>query len=222
MHQLLRLTGLAALLLLGGIASAHDNDPKILDREEPYRGVGYRRAQLANPGAFGGGTGGGNANLGMFASDGVELMAWMPLSEFGNTPQGSDCWGYTSPSGREYALFTHFEGMAVVEITNPSNPQLVRNIVSISSQWHDVKVFQDKCYLVSEGGGGILIYDLANVDNGQVPQVGQVTSGGTTATHNVAIDEVSGYLYRAGGDSNGLRIYNLNQSLTNPPLVASW
>ncbi len=222
MHRLLRLAGVAALVCAGGLASAHDDDPKILDREEPYRGIGFRRAALASPGSLPTGQGGGTANLGIFDAVGVQLLAWMPLSEFGNPQSGSDCWGYTSPSGREYALFTHYDGMAVVEVTNPANPQLVRNIVSIGSLWHDVKVYQDKCYLVSEGGGGILVYDLANVDAGQVPQVGQVTSGGGTATHNVAIDEVSGFLYRTGGDSNGLRIYDLNQSLTNPPLVGSW
>ena len=36
--------------------------------------------------------------------------------------------------------------------------------------------------------------------------------GSTTATHNVAIDTTSGFLYRCGGGSEGLRIY----SLANP------
>ena len=33
-----------------------------------------------------------------------------------------------------------------------------------------------------------------------------MTGQGTNATHNIVIDEVSGFLYRAGGGSNGLRI----------------
>ena len=221
MNSALRLLGVTAALCCGNLLFAHDDDPKILDREDPYLGVGFRRAQLNTPGLQPTGVG-GPAALGSFAANGVQLLSWLPLSEFGSPDSGSDCWGYTSPSGREYALFTHYEGMAVVDVTNPFNAVVVDNKISISSLWHDVKVYQDKAYLVSEGGGGILIYDLANVDAGQVPQVGQVTTGGTSATHNVVINEESGFLYRTGGSDNGLRIYDLNQSLTNPPLVGSW
>ncbi|MFL2857873.1 MAG: choice-of-anchor B family protein [Planctomycetota bacterium] len=44
---------------------------------------------------------------------------------------------------------------------------------------------------------------------------------GSAATHNVAIDEVSGFLYRCGGGGAGLRIYSLaNPAL--PTFVGSW
>ena len=51
--------------------------------------------------------------------------------------------------------------------------------------------------------------------------VGTVTTGGTAATHNVAIDEDSGYLYRCGGSDNGLRIYDLSNP-ANPVFVGQW
>ena len=40
-----------------------------------------------------------------FPYNGVTLLAWLPLPEFG--PQynhANDCWGYISPAGREYAI----------------------------------------------------------------------------------------------------------------------
>jgi choice-of-anchor B domain-containing protein len=140
----------------------------------------------------------------------------------GSPSSGADCWGYTSPSGREYALMTHHLGTTVVEVTNPFDATIIAELSGPSSLWRDVKTYQDKAYAVSEGGSGIQIFDLSQVDSGSVTQVGSVTSGGTTATHNVAINTDSGYLYRTGGSDNGLRIYNLNASLTNPPLVATW
>jgi choice-of-anchor B domain-containing protein len=210
--------------VLGALASgtvlAHDDDPKILDRELAYRGPGFRRSLLDQPDSS---MGGGNQAVGGFDANGVTLLSWIPLSDMaGNPSSGADCWGYTSPSGREYALMAQREGLTVVEITAPSAPVIIAELPGPSSLWRDVKTFQDKAYSVSEGGSGIQIFDLAQIDSGNVTQVGSVTSGGTSSTHNVAINTDSGYLYRTGGDSNGLRIYNLNASLTNPPLVQTW
>jgi len=228
------LPALAVLCLPCGSLLAHDDDPKVLDRQAPYRGPAFRRASLAAPGgvalAHGAGLSAGLSGRGTqalggnpFAANGIELLSWLPLSEFGSPATGSDCWGYTSPSGREYALFCHSEGMSVVDVTNPFDAQLVDTVDGPGSLWRDVKVFQDKAYVVSEGGSGVQVVDLAQVDAGLVVHLGNITSGGSTATHNVVINEDSGFLYRTGGGSNlGLRVYDLNQSLTNPPLVASW
>ena len=73
---------------------------------------------------------------------------------------------------------------------------------------------------MSEGGQGIQVVSLANVDSGSVSLVNTVTTGGTTASHNVAIDEDSGFLYRCGGN-NGLRIYNLSNPAA-PAFVGQW
>ena len=134
----------------------------------------------------------------------------------------NDCWGYVSPSGREYALTCTFNGTVFVEITDPSSPVVVSSQPGNSTNTRDVKVYQDHAYVVGESGPGVQVFDLSNIDAGTVTYVGDITAGGTSATHNVAIDEVSGFLYRCRGGSNGLRIYDLNQSLTNPPFVGSW
>ena len=56
-----------------------------------------------------------------FPEEKVSLYGWLDLSTFG-AGSGNDCWGYTSPSGREYALMGLNNQVAFVEITNPSNP----------------------------------------------------------------------------------------------------
>ncbi len=207
-----RLGAIVVLASIGAsVALGHQDDPKLQDREAPVLAPAWRKA-TSPP-----------LTRGTFQSEGdIEMTSWLPLGEFqGNPSTGSDCWGYTSPSGREYALFTHESGTAVVEITDPSNAQIVGEIDGPNSLWRDIKVFGIRAYAVSEGGSGIQVINLANVDLGLVTLENTVTTGGSAATHNVVLNEESGYLYRAGGGS-GLRIYDLNASASNPPYIGSW
>ncbi len=160
-----------------------------------------------------------------FQSSGMHLLGWVPLQMLSaSAVSGNDCWGYTSPSGREYAIIGTSAGTAVVEVTLPTDPILVGHITGPTSLWRDVKVYGTFAYAVSEGGGGIQVSDLSDVDNGNVTLVNTISAGGTTDTHNVAINESSGYLYRVGGGSSviGLRIYDLNVNPASPVLVAQW
>ncbi|MEQ1895336.1 MAG: choice-of-anchor B family protein [Planctomycetota bacterium] len=153
-----------------------------------------------------------------FTASGVQLVGWKPLTEFaGNNVSGNDCWGYTAPSGREYALIGLSNGTGFVEVTDPGRPTIVAFQAGVGSLWRGVKTYSTFAYVVSEGGDGIQVFDLSAIDAGTVTLAATVTVGGTTtATHTVAIDEVSGFLYRAGGGSHGIRIY----SLANPALPA--
>ena len=143
------------------------------------------------------------------------------LASLGSS-SANDCWGYTSPSGREYALVCTFNGTVFVEVTDPDSPVIVDSYAGGTTSARDVKTFEDHAYVVGEGGPGIQVFDLSNIDAGTVVYVGDVTAGGASSTHNVAIDEVSGFLYRCRGNNNGLRIYDLNQSKSSPPFVGSW
>ena len=199
-----------ALLLLSGTTLAHEDDPKASHVPIPNTIGAYDETD-----------GPAQRNALGSISEGVVLRSAIPLSGLGNAISGSDCWGYVSPSGREYALVTVYDGMFVYEITDPGAPQEVGFIAGPNSDWHDVKVYQDHRYVVSEGGQGIQVVSLANVDSGSVSLVNTVTTGGTTATHNVAIDEDSGFLYRCGGGNNGLRIYDLSNP-ASPAYVGQW
>jgi len=156
-----------------------------------------------------------------FPRSGISLLGWLPLGDFGSQTSGADSWGYVSPSGREYAMIGMSDALSVIEITDPGQPTIIQTFAAVSSLWRDVKVYQDHAYYVSEGGDGIVILNLSQIDAGVVTLVGNVTTGGTSATHNVAIDEVSGYLYRIGGSSHGLRMYSLANK-SNPVHVGNW
>ncbi|MDG2150471.1 MAG: choice-of-anchor B family protein [Planctomycetota bacterium] len=232
------------------VALAHDDDPKILDKQPPYVGRGYRQALVAYPGHLPGGplgfgdstrthsrlqrdeNGSQLAVLGPetsfspgieFASDSVQLLSWLTLDELGvGTTSGNDCWGYVSPSGREYALIGTSHATVFVDVSQPDDAQVVAIEPGPVSLWRDIKTYQTYAYSVSEGGGGIQVFDLSQIDAGTVTHLGDFTSDGTTtATHNVVINEDSGFLYRSGGSGHGLRIYSLANP-ASPSFVNSW
>ena len=158
-----------------------------------------------------------------FPARGVQLVAWLPVGEFGSQQtSANDCWGYVSPSGREYAILGLSDGTAFVDLTAPSSPQILTTIAGPISVWRDMKTYQDHAYSVSEGGAGIQVFDLSAIDAGSVQLVNTVvSSGGTESTHNVAIDSTSARLYRLGGGSEGLRIFDLSDPAT-PTFLGSW
>lgn len=159
---------------------------------------------------------------GQYASENVSLIAQLDLTHFG-AESGNDSWGYTSPSGREYALFCHSSGTAFIEITDPAQPVILANLAGPPSFYRDVKVYEDHAYVISDGGGGIQVFDLAGIDAGQVVYRGSVIGPGTPMTHNQSIDEVSGFLYRIrGGTSEGLRIYDIVADPDAPVYVGSY
>lgn len=214
MYALATKTGLVVAMLATSFVMAHENDPKGTVKRIPYDGPSWRSDldRQANAGGLAGG----------FDASGVELLANITMGEIDSGQDGNDCWGYTSPSGREYAILGTTGGTSFIEVTNPGNPQIVGYINGPDSLWRDVKVFGSYCYAVSEGGDGIQIISMANIDNGSVTLSNTVTSGGTTASHNVALDPVSGILARCGGGSNGLRLYTLASNPTNPSYVGAW
>ena len=202
----------ASLIAVFG-ASAHEDDPKEQDMEPPFFGPIWRASE--------GGVAGSS-----FQSSGVQLQSWFPFTAISAaSTSASDCWGYVSPTGREYAILGMSNGTAFVEITNPSASQLVkfmpRPASASDSIWRNNKTYQHYCYAVSEGGGGIQIFDLAGIDQGVVTDLGTVVDGGVTSSHSMIINEVTGFLYRMGGGSSGIRAY----SLANPALpayVSAW
>ncbi|MBU3728612.1 MAG: choice-of-anchor B family protein [Phycisphaerales bacterium] len=212
--SILALMAAAALALH---VHAHDGDPKGGYSEPPVYAPVWREGD------------GGIAE--QFSSSGVQLKSWFPLNTLSTSgalaTSGNDCWGYVSPSGREYAIIGLNTGTAFVEITSPVNATLVafrqRPANATDSLWRNVKTYRTWCYAVSEGGGGIQVFDLANIDNGVVTELPQVMDGGVASTHTMIINEQSGYLYRMGGGSGvGIRIYALEPNPASPAYVGQW
>ncbi|MDF1839690.1 MAG: choice-of-anchor B family protein, partial [Planctomycetota bacterium] len=201
--------------------AAHEDDPKILDRVPPVHSEGFRRSVPQN--ALGSALGGSQVFQGTtFDSNGVQLLSWVPLNQIDNSQSGNDCWGYVSPTGREIGIIGTYSGTAFFDLSDPGNPLQIGYVNGPDSMWRDIKIYDHYAYAVNENSGGIQVIDLANVDSGSVSLVGTVDNSGTSATHNVVIDEVSGYLYRSGGSNNGLRIFDLNANPANPTFVGQW
>lgn len=198
---------LVTLLFSFAALWGHPDDPKLLDRQPPYIGPDLLSSKQSPID---------------FDRNNVSLLGWVSLQNFGEgVNSAADCWGYTSPSGREYALISLSNATGFVDISEPTAPVIVQTIASPRSLWRDIKVYQQYAYSVSEGGGGIQVFDLSNIDNGIVSELEPVITGGALTTHNVAIDTVSGWLYRTGGSGNGLRIYNLADP-ANPVYQYDW
>lgn len=226
-------TGSAMVLCVGAAALAHSDDPKALDRNGHYMGHGWTagRGWLGEPGEFVGGAEasrerGPDGLLGPgFVSSNVQLRSWLTPTDLGAPAgEGADCWGYVSGSGREYAIITLTNATVFVEVTDPDNPVVVLTDAGVpNSIWHDVKVFGTYAYAVSEGGQGIRVYDMANIDSGVVTRLANVTTGGVTSSHNIAIDTQSGFIYRCGGASGlGIRFYDINANPAAPVFVGQW
>jgi choice-of-anchor B domain-containing protein len=131
-----------------------------------------------------------------FESSNVSMLFNIEPAGLGATA-GNDCWGYVSPSGREYAIVGLNNRVAFVEVTNPNSPVILETIPHTSSTWCDIKVYQHYAYAVTEATGtGIQVIDMSDIDNGNVTLVRTITSPGRT--HNLALDPVSGYLYTCG------------------------
>ncbi len=204
-----------AALVVALSANAHVDDPKARDLLPPVFGPVFRAAE-------------GGSVAETFDASGILLKSWIPLDGFPGAPtSGNDCWGYVSPSGREYAIMGLSNGTGFVDITDPANAQVVGHVTGPTSLWRCVKTFGQFCYAGSEGGNGVQVISLANIDGQSAgPRVSLVrevaSAAATPATHTLFVDTASGFLYRAGGGSNGLRIYDLNADPSNPTLVGAW
>ena len=74
----------------------------------------------------------------------MDLLAHIPLGDFSSTPSAAnDIWGHVDLNdSSEYALIGLRNGVAVVNVTNPSSPVEVGIISGKSSSWRDIKVYQ--------------------------------------------------------------------------------
>ena len=133
-----------------------------------------------------------------YSSENVTLYSQIALNQFPSNPSmGNDCWGYVSPSGREYALMGLHNAAAFVEISDPANPVIVDSLAHPGSTWCDIKVYDHYAYIVTDQTGvGIQVVDLSMIDSGIVSLVRTLPSPQTS--HNVAVDTDSGFLYTLG------------------------
>ncbi len=163
-------------------------------------------------------------DLDQFPRNNVDPLAWLPLDKFeGDHGAGNDVWGYASPSGREYAIMGLEKGFGFVEVTDPTNPEILTVIEGPASTWHDVKVIGTHAYGVSEAGAGIQVMDMSRIDDGIVTLVQNAEINGHSTSHNIVSNPDSGYLYLVGANiaNGGLVAIDVTDP-NNPAIAGSW
>ena len=152
-----------------------------------------------------------------------DLQSHIFLAEMGAS-EGNDSWGRTDPDdGTEYALVGLDNGTAFIDISDPVNPIYLGKLPTHTtpSIWRDIKVYQNHAFVVSEAGGhGMQVFDLTrlrNVSNPPVIFTEDAHYAGFGDSHNIAINEETGYAYSLGDNTfgGGLHFINIQDPL-NP------
>ena len=156
---------------------------------------------------------------GTYPCSNVDLMAFLPLNQIGGG-NGNDIWGWTdSTTGKEYAIMGLTNGTAFVDISDPVNPVYLGHLpphtgVSNSS-WRDIKTYDDHAFIGSEAlNSGMQVMDLAQLRNVPAPPVTFVETAfytGFSTSHDIVINEDSGYAYGVGVNncSRGLHFVDI-------------
>lgn len=163
---------------------------------------------------------------GDYPCDEISLMSEMFFVEVGGEENGNDCWGWTSPTGREYALYGMANGTSFIDITDPLNPVYIGLLEthSFNSLWRDIKVYNDHAFIVSEAQQhGMQVFDLMQLETADaLPVLFTETAhyDGFGNSHNIAINEETGFAYAVGtGTFNGgLHILDISDPLN--PVIA--
>ena len=164
-----------------------------------------------------------------FPCDRMDLLSSMSNAELSGTG-ANDVWGWTDPvTGVEYALMGERQGLAMVDLSDPTSPFLAAfmETQTSSSTWRDMKVYQDHVYVVSEANGhGLQVLDLNQLrDLTTYPTTLEPTTWVSVFSdaHNVVIDEESALLYAVGTNlaGGGLVVFDISEP-ASPVLMGDY
>ncbi len=148
-----------------------------------------------------------NGMAGNYPCNGYDLQSFISLAEM-DTERGNDSWGWTDPQdGKEYAIMGVKNGTVFIDISDPINPIYLGKLPTHTgtSIWRDIKVYQNHAFIVSEASDhGMQVFDLTrlrNVPNPPETFTEDAHYDGFGSSHNIAINEESGYAYSVGDDT---------------------
>ncbi len=165
-------------------------------------------------------------SAGVFPCQDVDLKSFLPISSLGGITPGetgdgtvddvandrlNDIWGWTDPeTGKEYAIVGKRDGTAFVDVSDPSKPVYLGQLPTFGTDtpvafnvWRDAKVYKDHAFIVSEEPAhGMQVFDLKRLRGLEGSRTRVFTEdthySGVGNTHNIAINEESGYAYLIG------------------------
>ena len=164
-----------------------------------------------------------------FPCDRMTLLSSMSNADLNGTG-ANDVWGWTDPvTGVEYALVGERQGLAIVDLSDPTVPFLAAFMPTqtTASTWRDMKVYADHAYVVSEANGhGLQVLDLNQLrELSEFPATLEPTTWLDTFSdaHNVIIDEGSELLYAVGTNlaGGGIVAFDLSDPVS-PVLVGDY
>ena len=143
---------------------------------------------------------------GIYPCSNIDLLAFVPVSQFQATTTNS-LWGWTDPdSGTEYALIGANNGIAFYDLSTPDQPRYLGKLPTSagSSIWRDVRVYQNHAFVVSDAnpGHGLQVFDLTRLRTVTSPQTFTEDGhySGFGSSHTISINETTGYASVAGAD----------------------
>jgi choice-of-anchor B domain-containing protein len=162
-----------------------------------------------------------------FSCAGVNLRSRVALASMQGTA-GNDIWGWADTlTGNEYALMGMTNGTAFVDVTDPESPVFLGILptATVSAPWRDIKVYQDHAYIVADGAGahGMQVFDLTRLRGVNAPQTftADVLYGDFQNTHNLAINEDTGFAYAVGTNTCNEGLHIVDITTPNNPMFAA-
>ena len=151
---------------------------------------------------------------GGFGCEDVDMLSFLSRSDVGARRgiQMSDVWGWTDPeTGTEYAIIGRTDGTSFVSLANPESPRYLGDLPHTASGnrslWRDMKTYGNYVYIVADGAGAhhMQIFDLTHLRDVTAPQtfVEDAIYKGVFSSHNLFINEETGFAYAVGSDSGG-------------------
>jgi len=143
-----------------------------------------------------------------FACSGVDLLAW---ESFGGIPSfANDIWGWTDPlDGGEYVVIGRFASTEFVDVSDPEHPVWLGTLPTAAGEnfWGAVKVYGNHAYIVKDfaGAHGLQVFDLTQLRDVENPPVTFAATNHYTGfgnSHNVAVNEETGFLYAVGSTTD--------------------
>lgn len=157
----------------------------------------------------------------------VDLMG-APAIDFSGGLTGNDLWGWTSPTGREFALVGHSQTTSFIDVTDPMNPANVGYLPSgsvVNLLWRDMKTLGDYMLVVADfpqgSTHGMQIFDLTQLpDTPPILPVEYTESARYEefdSAHNIVTNDDTNFAYAVGSDTcaGGLHMINMIDPL-NP------
>ncbi|MDQ3940486.1 MAG: choice-of-anchor B family protein [Actinomycetota bacterium] len=144
-----------------------------------------------------------DGQAGFFPCRGIDLAAFVPMSEF-NGGRANDIWGWADPkTKREYALMGSTRGVLIIDVTVATKPRFLGRIPKPENSlvWQDVEVYKNHAFIVCDlSPCGMQVFDLTRLRKVKEEQTWtpDVVYPFTPTTHTIDINPATGFAYLNG------------------------